>query len=77
MNGVGYAVETLRQEYYRIGLDIRRVPTEQWGYGYRPDNEERRQCEIVEALLILGADITSDMQALRDRIIAKEVSNAM
>lgn len=60
-----YAIETLRQEYYRIAQDVRRVPCEQFAYGFTPDREERKQADIVDALLALGAEVTAEMLALK------------
>lgn len=63
---LSYAIETLRNEYYRIALSVRAVPIEQWAYGFTDDRQREQQRQIVEALLILGADVTGDMQTPRD-----------
>jgi hypothetical protein len=63
-----YAIETLRNEYYRLALVIRAVPIELYAAGYNAERERDQQRQVVEALLILGADVTTDMQMLRESL---------
>jgi hypothetical protein len=67
-----YAIETLRQEYYRIASDIRRVPAEMWAYGFNAVAERRRQAALVEALQVLGAAITAEMFTLLAEVRAAQ-----
>lgn len=64
---LSYALTTLRAEFYRLETYIRDVPEECFMRGGPAVCAEARngQKQIVEALLILGADVTPDMQALK------------
>jgi hypothetical protein len=64
---LSYAAETLRIEYYRLEGRIRAIPEEILAAGgYSSVRDDRvRQLDIIEGLLILGADVTTDMQSRR------------